>query len=163
MAERDVVRQFGRRRRHLPHWEEPGATYFITICRHPGASIDLTADRIAPTIVGALRHFDEDRYWLYDYTVMPDHVHVVLKPIVRDGAAERLWRILQSLKAWTARRINEVAQRSGSVWQHESYDHIIRDQADYEIKASYIFENPSTKGLIDDPAEWPWWGRGRGP
>ena len=155
--------QFERRRRHLPHWEEPGATYFVTFRRHADAGIDLTARDVAPIIIGALHHFDDDRYWLYDYTVMPDHVHVILKPVVRDGGAELLWRILQSLKAWTARRINETTGRSGPVWQHESYDHIIRNQADYEGKAGYIFQNPCAKGLISDPAEWPWWGRGKGP
>ena len=159
----DQIDQFEKRKRHLPHWEDPGATYFIRFgVRHP-APMDLTRPDIAKLIVGALHHFDGERYLLFDYTVMPDHVHMILKPIVRGGKTERLWRITRSLKGWLAYRINHVVGRSGPFWQDESYDHIIRDQADYLEKAGYIYENPCRQGLVKDPAAWPWWGKGSGP
>jgi REP element-mobilizing transposase RayT len=154
--------EFERRKRHLPHWEEPGATYFVTFCLKRGVSVDLTRPEVGRLIVDALRFFDEKRYWLYDYTVMPDHVHAVLKLIVRDGKTEYLWRIMLSVKSWSARRVNALVGRSGPLWQDETYDHIVRDQKDYITRARYIFQNPATEGLIDDPADWPWWGCGSG-
>jgi REP element-mobilizing transposase RayT len=163
MDQTDSISQFERRRRHLPHWEEPGATYFLTLCVKRGVEIDLTWPALARLVIDALRHFDDDHYWLYDYTIMPDHVHVILKPIVREARTKHLWRILQSLKAWTARRINEQLARFGPVWQDETYDHIIRDRHDYENAAGYIYQNPCTDGLVADPADWPWWGKGSGP
>jgi putative transposase len=47
------------------------------------------------------------------------------------------------------------------LWQDESYDHIIRNEADYREKARYIWENPVRRGLVADPATWPWWGCGQ--
>jgi putative transposase len=124
--------EFERRKRDLPHWEEPGATYFIRFAVRRASEVDLTQCDVASIIIDALRHFDGVRYWLYDYTVMPDHVHAILKPIVREGKTEYLWSVMRSLKGWAAPRINAALKRSGPLWRDETYDHIIRDQAEYE-------------------------------
>ena len=154
---------FEKRSRHLPHWEEPGAAYFITFALRRPPAVDLTTPRIAPLVVEHLHHFDGERYLLYDYTVMPDHVHVILKPLTDGAKAVSLSRIMHGIKSWLAHRINQLSGRKGPLWQDESYDHIIRDEADYQSRAKYILENPHTDGLIDDPTEWPWWGKGSGP
>jgi len=156
------ITEFTRRRRRLPHWEEPGATYFVRFrLLHP--VVDLTRPDVAPLIIEGLLFPDGKRYWLYDYTVMPDHGHGILKPIVRDGATESLGDIMGSMKKWTARRINRLPGRRGPLWQDETYSHIIRDPAEYARWANYILENPHVAGLVDEPTKWPWWGRGSGP
>ncbi len=162
MDNRKYVSEFERRARHLPHWEEPGATYYVTFALRRPPPVDLTRPDIGRLIVGALRHFDGRRYVLYDYTVMPDHIHFILRPLGPPGESERLSRITQSLKGWLAYRINRLCARSGPLWQDESYDHILRNDADYQEKAGYILDNPSRRGLIADPTEWPWWGKGSG-
>ncbi len=153
---------FGIRRRHLPHWEEPGATYFLTFCLLRPPTVDLTDPPIAQLVVDAIRYFDGRRYWLYDYTVMPDHVHLILQVIDCGGRSERLWRITHSLKSWLAHQINDLVGRTGPVWQQESYDHLIRSDLDYAEKAAYILDNARRRGLVEDPAAWPWCGHGRG-
>ena len=152
--------QIERRRRRLPHWEASGETYFVTFRLQRPTALDLTNDAVAQSVVNALRFFDGKRYLLFDYTVMPDHVHVILKPLVVGGQSEPLWRITHSLKSWLAHRINEMRGRKGSVWQEESYDHMLRNREDYSEKAAYVYDNPRRKGLVDDPANWPWWGIG---
>jgi REP element-mobilizing transposase RayT len=149
-------------RRDLPHWEDPGATYFVRFSVRRSWPVDLTAPEIARIVIDALRFSDGRRYWLYDYTVMPDHVHVILKPIVRDEKAEYLWSILRDVKGWSARQINKLLGRRGPLWRDESFDHIIRNRADYRESAEYILQNPAVAGLIEDPTEWPWWGKGSG-
>jgi len=156
----DRLEGFERRRRRLPHWEGPGETYFLTFRLMCPDFVDLTQERIGRLVVEAIMFFADVRYELYDYTIMPDHVHLILKPIVHDGKAERLANVTHSLKSWLASRINRIVGRSGQLWQHESYDHIVRDEADYQEKAAYIFDNPKRAGLVNDPAEWPWWGVG---
>jgi len=113
--------------------------------------------------VDALRFLDGRRYDLYDYIVMPDHVHAILRPIAEDGRAERITRIARHLKHWLGVRINQILGRSGPVWQIETYDHALRGEKDYEEKASYIYTNAQVAGLVDDPLDWPWWGQGNGP
>ena len=156
------IDEFERRRRRLPHWEEPGATYFVTVNLQDRGACDLSTPALAQLVIDALRHFDGSRYHLYDYVVMPDHLHFIIRIPMVEGKSEALWRIMQSLNGWTARGINEVLGRTGQLWQHESHDHIVRNRQDFEEKAQYIFANPLTAGLVDETGEWPWWGRGNG-
>jgi REP element-mobilizing transposase RayT len=156
------IEGFTRRRRRLPHWEEPGHTYFVTFCLQRPPVVDLSQEPFGQLTVAALRHFAGSRYHLLDYTVMPDHVHAILKPAAEEGQSEPLARIMQSIKSWLARRINEAAGRSGRVWQEETYDHMLRNTEDYVEKARYIYENAMRRGLVRDPADWPLWGTGPG-
>lgn len=148
-------------RRRLPHYENPGATYFLVFRLDDIAICDLSRKDIAPIIIDALFFFHEERYLLFDHTVMPDHVHVMLKPTQRsDGTWESLSEIKHSLKSWTANQINRILERSGSLWQDEAFDHQIRGRADFEESSNYIWLNPVRAGLGDRPTLWPWWGKG---
>ena len=149
-----------RTRRHLPHIEADGATYFVTFTLREAMTVDLTNPAVASIITQARRYFAGSRYLLYDYTVMPDHVHVILKPLTEESEHNSLDNIMHSIKSWTATRINECVGRRGHLWRDESWDRIIRGRANYEETAHYIWNNPMARGLVDDPAKWPWWGRG---
>jgi len=92
----------------------------------------------AECVESALRHFDGERYWLGNYVVMPNHVHALVQPVMEHQLSE----ILHSWKSYTAHQINKVFQRSGSLWEDESFDHIVRDEAELEKFSSYIEENP---------------------
>jgi putative transposase len=158
----DWTGEFEKRRRRLPHWEGPGETYFLTMTLKRPPAVDLTDPRVAETVIGALRYFDGQRYLLFDYTVMPDHLQLIIRPLSKDGRSRRLSSIVHSLKSWLAHEINRLLARDGQVWQDETYDHLIRDEKDYRVKAAYIFDNPRRSGLANDPAEWLWWGVGSG-
>jgi carbamoylphosphate synthase large subunit/REP element-mobilizing transposase RayT len=180
-------------RRRLPHWEQQGATFFITfrladavpqkLLRqwkeeletwrkfHPEpwdastkyeyqkrfhdareAWLDqghgecvLRRPQIAATIANSLRHFDGDRYALDSFVVMPNHVHVLVRP----HKAHSLSEILHSWKSFSAKEINKLRERSGAVWQDENYDRMVRDFAELERYRDYIKENPVTAKLGD--------------
>ena len=42
----------------------------------------------------------------------------------------------------------------GTFWQHESYDHWIRDVGELERITLYVEANPVKAGLVSDPSEW---------
>ena len=94
---------------------------------------------VAEIVHGALRFFDGQRYVLDEYVVMPNHVHVLVKPLGKHGLVD----ILHTWKSFTANRINQKLKLSGQVWQHESYDHIVRNEAAMQAIRRYIRENPS--------------------
>jgi putative DNA methylase len=62
--------------------------------------------------------------------------------------------IMHSLKSYTANRANEVLGRRGQFWQHESYDHWVRDLEELERIVNYIRRNPVEAGLCGVPHEW---------
>jgi len=145
----------------IPRWEEPGGTYMITFALRDRRCCDLSRPDLAPIIVGGLRHFNEKRYHLYDYTVMPDHVHAIIQPIPKGGKCEPLNRIMHSIKSWTANQLNRRLRRSGPPWVRRTHNRLLRSHREYQAKARYIWHNPIEAGLTRDRAAWPWTGNGQ--
>ncbi len=150
-----------RTRRHLPHIEIEGATYSLSFCRRRNVAVNLTDPAIAPLIIDALHFFANVRYILFDYTVMPDHVHAILKPLP-EAPKGLLERDTQEHQELHCQRINQIVGRKGPLWQQETCDKIITSPAAYREAAVYIRNNPVAKGLVDSPDAWRWWGRGPG-
>ena len=157
------ISEFTIHKRHLPHWELPGASYFVTFSLRDRKICDLSQKDIAFIIVNALAFYANKRYYLYDHTVMPDHVHLILQPIEHNRIVESLGNILGDVKRFTAHKINEKLGRKGSLWLDESYDRIIRNMREYRKFATYIFKNPVKAGLIEHGKDWKWWNPGIEP
>ncbi len=93
----------------------------------------------------ALHHFDLETYELGCFVIMPNHAHVIIRPLVPDS--QPLEKILQSRKRRMARRINATLELSGSLWQDESFDRIIRDEEHLDRCVQYIGNNARRAGL----------------
>lgn len=89
-------------------------------------------------VENALRHFDGERYSLDEFVVMPNHVHVLVAPLGKHQLSE----ITQSWKSFTAHEINKRAGKTGTFWQKESFDHIVRNPEQMERIRQYIRDNP---------------------
>jgi REP element-mobilizing transposase RayT len=190
----------------LPHWEQQGATYFVTFrladslpkavleeyeaereaalirARQEGAILtdeelqrldwllseriqqylDTGAGRcslgqpaIAALVANALRHFNGTRYRLFAWCIMPNHVHVVFQPL----GDYKLQEILRSWKGFTSKEANRLLGTHGTFWEHEYYDHLIRDEADFRRIVEYVLNNPPKAGLEGwqwvEVYEWP--------
>ena len=82
---------------------------------------------------------------------MPNHVHVVVKPI------RPLPEIIGWLKAATANRANVLLGRTGEAfWQREYFDRWIRTEKQLGSVIAYVEENPVRSGLAKCPEEWRW-------
>jgi len=134
-------------RRRMPHWRLDGSIYFVT-WRLQKSQKELAALEYK-IIVSALKHFDGQRFDLFAYVVMPDHVHVLVKPY----KGYLLHELVHSWKSYTAYRLQRGG-REGKVWQEDYFDRIVRDEAEFIEKAQYILNNPlKIKPQID---EYPW-------
>ena len=91
----------------------------------------------------ALLHFDGDRYHLGEWVVMPNHVHALVSP----HKDHSLNDILQSWKSFSAHEINKREKCTGQLWQHESYDHIVRSPEQLRHFERYIHNNPAKAGI----------------
>jgi putative transposase len=88
-------------------------------------------------MVTAMLSFDTKRYELGDFAVMPNHVHVLVRPL----PDFELEDILHGWKGYTGHEINRIANRRGAVWQDESYDRLVRDSLEFERIGRYIRNN----------------------
>jgi REP element-mobilizing transposase RayT len=102
---------------------------------------------------------DHDKcYRLRVAVVMPDHVHLVLTPLVDQVKQEiiSLVTILQAIKSASSHFINKRSGSNQAIWQEESFDRIVRSSESLDAKIAYIMENPVRKGLVDDWRDYPW-------
>ena len=84
-----------------------------------------------------LRFGEPSEYLLGEFVVMPNHVHVLVRPVAKSGSD-----IVQAWKSISSRRINKQANKNGKLWQAESFDHIIRNTQKLETARQYIRDNP---------------------
>ena len=198
-------------RRHLPHFQPPDATLFITFRLAASIPVDIQeqlkteAERIETILTGisnpqerAERAYLEQRrlfgrwdtvldtassgpFWLrepaiatlmieafhyrdgrvYDldaFCVMPNHAHVVFTPLRKeDGKSyHAMSAIMHSLKGRSAIKANQILKRKGKFWQHENYDHVVRDEAEWKRIITYVLNNPVKAGLVENWQDWPW-------
>lgn len=191
---------------HLPHWQQPGATYFITyrtidsinkvamdrilrarddwllgrgidVCdsqwherlrqlsaqqqetfrREFAMQFEDELDRlegecllriraVSQIVADSLQHFDGERYRLGAFVVMPNHVHI----LARIFAAQTMLKQCYSWKHYQAHEINRALDRSGHVFQSESFDHLVRDDDHFWKFRDYIANNPKKAKLASD-------------
>jgi putative transposase len=182
--------------RHLPHWRQAGATYFVTfrladalpesklrelrllrlqwerehskprtsaqwdaIWRDTFRKVDrwldegagscrLRNEQASSVVASTLIYFHDKRYELGCSVVMPNHVHVVVRPF--DANQEALTRITHSWKRHTAKEINQLFEDDGRLWQDESFDRTIRDEEHLWRTIQYIGRNPAKCGISNE-------------
>ena len=61
----------------------------------------------------------------------------MLLRIEREENAPTVSHMMQQMKGTVTKRVGE------SIWQSRFYDHVIRDENDYLIRARYIADNPA--------------------
>lgn len=198
--------------RHLPHYQPPDATFFITfrlkdslpkeilqallkeratlakiirltkgkeerlkkvkeMRKRYFAEFDNFLDRastgprwlsnpeIADIVSEAFHFRDSKEYDLIAYCIMPNHVHSIFTPLPvgrRVSSPYIVTNILENLKWYTALKANRSLGRKGAFWQHESYDHVIRDNDELERMIQYVMENPVKARLVRRWSDWKW-------
>jgi len=93
----------------------------------------------ARIVAEALRHFDGQRYEIASFVVMPNHVHVLFRPLGDHALPD----ILKSWKGFSAREINKRTGKLGELWQSDYWDRLIRNERHFLKVVEYIRANPA--------------------
>jgi putative transposase len=117
----------------------------------------LSNPQIADMLSESICYRNGKVYELEAFCIMPNHGHLVFKPLESaDGKFHGLSTIMHSLKRHTARQANLLLGQEGAFWQHENYDHFVRDDAELGRIIRYVLHNPVKAGLTDDWPNWKW-------
>ena len=135
--------------RNLPHFEAAGATYFVTFRCRQGLTLPPQARDI---LMAAITGCAQSRIDLDAAVVMPDHAHLLFR-IMRSS---RLRTVMRHIKGSSAIKINRLLDRTGPFWIRESFDHVVRDEAEWRDKIDYIRGNPVKRGLVIGLTHYPW-------
>jgi REP-associated tyrosine transposase len=139
--------------------------YFITTCTFERRPI-LSSSDIAAIFVQEWRTAHNRHGWAIGrYVIMPDHVHFFCRA---ELSAKPLRIFMQKWKQWTSKRIgrdiarvgigNAGTKKTGTLWQEEFFDHILRSSENYSQKWEYVKENPVRAGLVKESDDWPFQG-----
>jgi len=122
----------------------------------------LRDDACAHIIRQAFLHGEGTRYELYAWTIMPNHLHVLIRP----GEGWDLGRIVPSWKSFSAHALLKTAAGAAAgpdgsaVWHREYWDRYVRDAGHFQDIWSYIAMNPVRAGICVEPTAWPHWSGG---
>ena len=124
--------------------------YFITVCvknRKPILSyIPVGANCVRPSKIGNVVENEikkiskiYENVTVDNYVIMPNHIHLLIRIDTYGGRtqfAPTIYRIIKQFKGSITKRLGV------SIWQKGFYDHVIRDEHDFQIKWQYIADNP---------------------
>lgn len=87
------------------------------------------------------------------YCVMPDHLHLLVEGQTERAALKAFVKLAKQRTGFAFKR------RYGAVlWQEGYYEHVLRDEEPTPAVVAYIVDNPVRKGLVETPADYPYWG-----
>ncbi len=127
-------------KKHFARWDN----YLDTNFREPQY---LRHPAVLALLKESFHYWDAHSYDLVAYTIMPNHFHLVIDTCDEVRFTKPLYRIMHSIKSYTGKEANKVLNRTGTFWQEESYDHIIRDGRELKNIINYVLENPVKAGL----------------
>lgn len=88
-------------------------------------------------------------YELIAWSIMPNHVHVLIRL-----NETPLAMILKTWKGSSAKAINDHLEKSGRFWARDYFDRAIRDEGHFYRSLRYIAMNPVKAGLCKAPEDW---------
>jgi len=159
-----IKRETERQKRKLSEYERTRLDYLFSAkienYLHLGHGVCwLQNPRIAEITIDTLKRFDEDRYRLHAWCVMPNHVHVVFTAISKGSeTTSDLIPILHSWKSYTAHQANKILARTGPFWQEEYYDRRIRGDEEFGHFINYTLQNPVFARFCNLWSDWQWSG-----
>jgi len=130
--------------------------YFITVCAkdrqglfgkvvtadHETPSVELfdKGEIVSATIKEISAHYDD--VIVDKYVIMPNHIHLIL--FIDTGDTSRSTHPTKSLLSAIVTALKKVTNKTAgsNLWQASFYDHVIRDEAEYQNIWQYIDTNP---------------------
>lgn len=120
---------------------------------NPNEPYWLKEKAVAEIVSEAIHYRDMKQYDLQAYTIMPNHVHMMMT-LLPDAPV--LFKVMQHLKRNVAKMSNKVLGRTGlAFWEDESYDHVVRDEKEFYRILNYILRNPIKAGFVKEWQNWP--------
>jgi len=130
--------------------------YSLTICAHNRTRPFTDAATVAMTVLQILRVAADERFEVLAYCLMPDHVHAVVIAHAETSHLERFVRLAKQRSGFAFTRMT-----GRRLWQESYFDRTIRNVQELPSLVEYFIRNPVRAGLVEDPADYPYWGSQR--
>lgn len=137
-----------------------GGTYFFTVNlaqRHLRLLLDhVEILREAVKMVKQRHPFHIDAF-----VVLPDHLHAIWTLPPDDSDFATRWMLIKSgfsrhIAMNERRNASRISKGERGIWQRRYWEHLIRDEDDFERHVDYIHFNPVKHGHVHRASEWPY-------
>tara|TARA_R110001599_G_scaffold197925_2_gene394596 strand:+ start:1646 stop:2176 length:531 start_codon:yes stop_codon:yes gene_type:complete len=137
-----------------------GATYFFTV-NLLNRKQTLLTDHI-DTLRACIKTVKQRHPFHIDaMVILPDHLHAIWTLPENDFDFATRWRLIKShfsrsLPSTERINLSRLKKSERGIWQRRYWEHLIRDELDYERHIDYIYYNPVKHGYVDMPVDWPY-------
>jgi putative transposase len=138
----------------------PGGTWFFTVNLAERLENRLLVDRIDLLRLAFRKVRQGHPFDLDAVVILPDHLHCIWTLPPNDADFSNRWGLIKgyfSRAIEKDERISESRSRRGErgVWQRRFWEHLIRDDKDFNRHVDYIHWNPVKHGWVRRVADWP--------
>jgi putative transposase len=139
---------------------QTGGTYFFTVNLAHRHNNDLL-----------IRHIDQLRsairtvrsrhpFHIHAWVVLPEHMHCIMELPLDDSDFALSWRLIKArfsmeLPADEIRNASRLRRGERGIWQRRYWEHLIRDERDFQKHMDYVHINPVKHGHVAQVADWP--------
>jgi len=144
-----------RRARH------PGGTYFFTVNCLQRKDNDVLIRHIDDLREAIAKVKNTHPFIIHAWVVLPEHMHCMIELPEGDSDFATRWRLIKLLFSRALPKdeyISNVRQqrRERGIWQRRYWEHLIRDEADFQAHMDYVHINPVKHGLVASVKDWPY-------
>ncbi|MCP5241810.1 REP-associated tyrosine transposase [Nitrosomonas sp.] len=139
----------------------PGASWFFTVNLAVRKNNRLLVDKI-DLLREAFDTVRQRRAFRIDAVViLPDHLHCIWTLPPSDADFSTRWNMIKgyfSRHIETGEPISDSRQsrRERGIWQRRFWEHLLRDQNDFNRHMDYIHWNPVKHGWVEKVRDWPY-------
>jgi putative transposase len=141
--------------------KSPGSSYFFTLVTHNRRPILCEPENINLLRDSFKRVIQQHPFAIDAIVILPEHLHCLWTLPPGDADFSTRWRLI---KSWFSRRCDSQYQGKVSasrrskneraIWQRRFWEHLIRDEQDFNLHVDYIHYNPVKHGLVFSPKDW---------
>lgn len=140
-----------------------GGTYFFTQVTHqrqPWLCTDIARSLLRAAFIKVREKYP---FTIDAIVLLPDHIHCIWTLPPKDTDYATRWRLIKSdvtrqeasqLKLQASRSKSRKKRGERNLWQRRFWEHLIRNDTDFEQHCDYIHYNPVKHGLCHRVAEW---------
>ncbi|MHB1221983.1 MAG: REP-associated tyrosine transposase [Gammaproteobacteria bacterium] len=137
---------------------QPGASYFFTV-NLANRQSNLLIEKIDQLKLAFNEVRSRHPFKLNAIVILPEHIHAVMTLPKNDSNYSLRWSLIKGSFSRKIESIEKVSlsrkkKRERGIWQRRFWEHLIRDDNDYEKHVNYIHYNPVKHGYVKSPVDW---------
>jgi putative transposase len=132
---------------------QKGGTYFFTLVTYKRKNLFTSPAHLGALNSAFKKVLNARRFRLDAFVILPDHIHVIVTLPKDDNDYSTRIRLLKTHFTVNSNRISQT-QLKPPVWQPRYWEHVIRNETDFENHANYIHYNPVKHGYVSQPRDW---------